>query len=291
MISIIIPVRNEERYIGACLNAIRRQNDIGNEIDVIVIDSESEDRTAAIAEGHGAKVHRIPVAGFRHGRTRNLGASMSRGEVIVFLNGDAEPAGDDWLEKLIAPLADEQIVAAYSRQAPRPDAYGWEASLISRLYPEQSVTWAENRAGQGLWVVFSTVAAAVRRESWERLHFDDDIEIAEDQLWAEEMLRRGHAIRYVADSVVLHSHNYGFRDCLARFRQLGRVRSTRVSALSAPKLDLSSVFALAGLAMVDVLGELRRGRALLAMRAAAMSATRFAGYALGIVEARLAAGL
>lgn len=287
MISIVIPVRNEERYIGACLSAIARQGNTGHEIDVIVIDSESDDRTAAIAAEHGATVHSIPAADFRHGRTRNLGASMSRGEIIVFLNGDAEPVGDDWLEKLIAPLARENVVAAYSRQAPRPDANGWEASLIRRLYPEQPAMWTEARSGQGLWVVFSTVAAAVGRETWERLPFDDEIEIAEDQLWAEEMLRSGRAIHYVPDSVVLHSHNYGYRDCVARYRQLGRVRSTRVSAVSAPKLDLSSVFALAGLAVRDVLGELRRGRVLSALRAAAASAARFAGYALGIVDARL----
>src|SRR5262245_24014580 len=49
-VSVIVPVRNEARNLGRCLNSLRR---VG---EVYVIDSQSEDTTVEIARSYGAKV-------------------------------------------------------------------------------------------------------------------------------------------------------------------------------------------------------------------------------------------
>ncbi len=49
-VSVLIPAKNEESNLPACLSSVARANEI------FVVDSQSEDRSVEIAEGHGAKV-------------------------------------------------------------------------------------------------------------------------------------------------------------------------------------------------------------------------------------------
>jgi len=286
VISVVIPTKNEAERIGRCLEAIARQELDDHDVQVIVIDSGSEDDTVQIAEAHSATVHRITAEEFGHGRTRNLGACLSNGEAIVFLNADAEPVGERWLSALITPLNKDRVVATFSRQVARPDANPWEASLLGHLYPATPATWSMAHPAKGLRVVFSTVAGAVTRQAWERHPFDHTIDIAEDQQWAEETLRSGYSIRYTPDSVVVHSHNYGLRNSWIRYRRLGRVRATRVSTVAGPGVGLSSSLGLARLAASDVLGELRRGHVMSSLHAGAANGSRILGYIAGIAEGR-----
>ncbi len=86
-ISIIIPTLNEEENIAACLSSTGGAKNI----ERIVVDGGSRDRTPAIAEVMGAKVLASP-----RGRAvqMNAGAREASGEMLVFLHADTRlPAG------------------------------------------------------------------------------------------------------------------------------------------------------------------------------------------------------
>ena len=90
-ISVIIPAFNEARYLPATLESIRRasehlRSNTGVDVEVIVVDNNSTDETASVAEDMGATVVREPVQGI--GRSRNRGASVATGEVLVFVDAD-----------------------------------------------------------------------------------------------------------------------------------------------------------------------------------------------------------
>ena len=53
-ISLLIPARNEEGFIGNCLRSLINQDH--DNMEIIVLDDHSTDRTRAIIESHGAKV-------------------------------------------------------------------------------------------------------------------------------------------------------------------------------------------------------------------------------------------
>src|SRR5215472_4353492 len=57
-LTVIVPARNEEDCIGACLESLVRQSDetfqLGRDWELIVVDDDSTDRTAEIARGHPA---------------------------------------------------------------------------------------------------------------------------------------------------------------------------------------------------------------------------------------------
>lgn len=58
-------------------------------LEVLVIDSGSRDHSVDIARAAGVSVLEIEPASFGHGRTRNMGAPRTSGELVGFLTQDA----------------------------------------------------------------------------------------------------------------------------------------------------------------------------------------------------------
>lgn len=87
MISFIVPAHNEERLLGATLQAINAVAQALEEpCEVIVVDDGSTDRTADIGREHGAQV--VAVAHRQIAATRNAGARAARGDVFIFVDAD-----------------------------------------------------------------------------------------------------------------------------------------------------------------------------------------------------------
>ncbi|MBW2974640.1 glycosyltransferase [Candidatus Woesearchaeota archaeon] len=83
MLSIIIPAYNEEHYLPALLSSIKKQN-LKN-IEIIVADNSSRDRTRQIARKFGC---RVVKGGKRPGIGRNNGAKIAKGSLLLFLDAD-----------------------------------------------------------------------------------------------------------------------------------------------------------------------------------------------------------
>jgi len=83
-ISIIVPAHNEEAYLGATLDALRRQR--YPDYEVVVVANGCDDRTADVAR---EKCDRLVVLKEKSlGVARNLGARMATGELLIFLDAD-----------------------------------------------------------------------------------------------------------------------------------------------------------------------------------------------------------
>lgn len=86
--SIIIPTYNSERTIDICLKSIRKQT--YPNIEVIVVDNYSTDRTREIAENYGGKVI-LCRAG--RSKAKNIGLNLAGGEFVLFVDSDMELPG------------------------------------------------------------------------------------------------------------------------------------------------------------------------------------------------------
>ena len=87
-ISIIIPVLNEERYLGTLLSHLEQNSDPERIEEILCVDGGSHDNTFGVAEKHGARtIHS------KRGRARqmNLGAKHAKGEILYFLHADTLP--------------------------------------------------------------------------------------------------------------------------------------------------------------------------------------------------------
>lgn len=87
MISFIIPAYNEERELPAALAAIHRAaQEAAQPYEIIVVDDDSTDATAALARRAGARV--IPVRHRQIAAVRNAGARAAEGEIFFFVDAD-----------------------------------------------------------------------------------------------------------------------------------------------------------------------------------------------------------
>jgi rhamnosyltransferase len=170
-------------------------------------------------------VHEIPAAEFHHGRTRNLGAELARGEIIVWTTHDAYPDSDEWLERLTAPLRSDEpdVAGVYGRQVAHHDASPPERHFLDFLYgttPRLQRAATEDELTMET-TLFSNANSAMPRRLLLDNPFAGDILIAEDQDWSRRMLLAGKAIRYVPEAAVRHSHPYTIFTAFRRFFESG----------------------------------------------------------------------
>lgn len=225
-VSVVIPAKNGRPTLGPCLAAVLAQ-DYAGQVDVLVIDSGSTDGTLDdIRAQPSVTLHQIPPLAFDHGDTRNLGAGLTSGELIVFLVQDAEPVGSHWLSQLVQNFEDPQVAGAFSRILPRPDAgplvqrgcqgdlcFGTERIETRMQRPEQ---WAQLSPHElRLAVNFNDVSSCVRRSVWERLPLVAGM-FGEDIRFARSAIESGFTIVFDPLSEVLHSHEYDASTVAAR---------------------------------------------------------------------------
>ncbi len=216
-VSILFVTKNGERYLGAILRRIQEQQGNFRLAEIIAVDSGSRDQTLSILEEHAVRIMRIPAQTFGHGRTRNLAASYARGDYLVFLTQDATPANTNWLDKLLAPLlVDPLIAGAYSRHVPRPSCHPMEWRRIvqeelSGMRDSRTNSLVDNPVyarNPAFYYFFTNVSSVIRHHIWSQIPLPE-VEFGEDQLWAKKVLEAGYKTAYCADSVVYHSHGYG----------------------------------------------------------------------------------
>lgn len=96
-ISIILPVRNEEKFIERCLKSIVKQDYPKNKFEILVIDGMSEDKTRKIVKNLQENNKNIML--FNNSKKTvpyalNIGIKKARGEVIIRVDGHSEIAKD-----------------------------------------------------------------------------------------------------------------------------------------------------------------------------------------------------
>jgi rhamnosyltransferase len=221
---VVIPTKNAARSIDRVLSAVFRQ-DYPPGFEVLVVDSGSDDETLDIAARYPARTLAIQPSEFNHGGTRNLGAESTRGEYIVFLTHDAEPAGDRWLANLVAPFAgDREIAGCFGRHTANTTSDPIDARNLERHFAnfgDQTRVFRLEPGkdyGDSQWMYdfFSDNNSALRRTVW-REHPFPITNMAEDQQWARLVMKVGYAKAYVPDAVVMHSHSYPAREWLRRW--------------------------------------------------------------------------
>ena len=83
-VTVLLPTRNEEEAIGATIYAIPR--DWCKDLEIMIVDGSSTDRTRVIALEKGARVHLEPRKGY--GRAYRTGFEVAKGDVIVTMDAD-----------------------------------------------------------------------------------------------------------------------------------------------------------------------------------------------------------
>ena len=90
LISVIVPIYNQEKYVAECLDSLFSQG--GERVEFILIDDGSTDRSAAICADHIARsgVNARLLRQANHGllKTREIGLGQTTGEYVLFVDSD-----------------------------------------------------------------------------------------------------------------------------------------------------------------------------------------------------------
>ncbi len=109
LVSVVIPVWNEDRNMAALLGSIVDQTYPSDRLEILVCDGMSEDRTREIVEGFRSE-HAAPTVRVLDNPRRkqesalNIGVRAARGELILRLDGRSRPARD-YIERCVEVLS------------------------------------------------------------------------------------------------------------------------------------------------------------------------------------------
>ncbi len=110
LVSIIIPVYNEEKVIADCLKSLKEQS--WQNLEIIIVDDGSTDKSPQIVKAFGAT-----LLGQKHkgpGPARNLGAKRAKGQILVFVDADMT-FEKDFIKDLIAPIIEDKTIGTFSK--------------------------------------------------------------------------------------------------------------------------------------------------------------------------------
>ena len=195
LVSIIIRTKNEERWISACLRAGFGQT--YNNIEVIIVDNKSSDRTVCRAKEFSVKI--ISIERFFPGKAINDGVLASSGEYIVCLSAHCIPVNEFWLENLIKDLDMDNVAGVYGRQEP--------LSFTSDVDKRDLMTvFGLDKKIQVKDSFFHNANSAFRKDVWEKYPFDNELSNIEDRVWGRQVINDAMNIVYEPSASVYHWH-------------------------------------------------------------------------------------
>lgn len=212
-VSVIIPAYRAEHQLPVILGSIAYPP--GHDVEIIVVDDGSDDRTAEVAREAGCRVVELaqnsgPAA------ARNAGAQAANGEILVFTDADVE-FYPDTLERTVGVLiAHPECAAAVGNLSTDLPIQG----LLSR-YKNLYTHYSYVGCGPWLTVTFTSLTA-VRADAFWDCGGMPDIHPNEDRAFGMALTRHGHRIRFDPSLVVRHHHQYGIREFIRMEFQRGR---------------------------------------------------------------------
>ena len=208
-IAIIMRSFNDAEVIQGTLEALSKQT--LRQFELWNFDSTSTDGTLEIIRkfNHPDRIRLNDSANYNPGRILNEAVATVDADILVFLNSDATPQNKYWLEQLIEPLMDPTVGAVFGRQIARPDCRSLFVKDTERAFGDgsESARWAH---------FFSMANSAARKTVLDRFPFETAIGYSEDIEWSYRIRLNGYRVRYTADSVAMHSHNYTLKQSFKR---------------------------------------------------------------------------
>ena len=214
-VSVVIPTFNAGLEFRWLLRKLRSQKGLGR-LEIVIVDSGSQDQTVTWAKEAGCRVVEISQTEFSHSHARNLGAAHASSDYLIFMVQDAYPIGEYWAYGMLRYLMDHAesgLVAASCSEYSRSDSDMMYDSMIDTHYRflgchEQDrigdYQGADHMALRSRGQL-SDVACLISREIFGKYGYQGDY--AEDLDLGIRLIKDGHRVAMLASVKVVHSHN------------------------------------------------------------------------------------
>jgi hypothetical protein len=197
MVSVIIRTKNEERWIAQCIKKIKSQSI--TDIEIVLVDNKSTDKTITRARHEFPGIKVIELDEYRPGLAINEGIRASAGHYIAILSSHCLPVDENWLQHLMDNLNQPLVAGVYGRQIPMR----FTSSVDKR---DLLLTFGLDKRLQKKDSFFHNANSMIRRETWEKYPFDENITNIEDRVWGKMMIEAGYTLVYEPEAAVHHYH-------------------------------------------------------------------------------------
>lgn len=204
-VSIIIRTKDSSSIIEQTLKALFSQS--FQDFDVIIVDSGSKDKTLEKCSKYKHTLTKIKAHEYHPGKVLNSVLQKCHSNVVVFLNSDCVMLHNNTLQNLLNGIESKNIHAVFARQVSRPEACSW----VKRDY---EVSFPAGKKPE--WMHFSLPLAAIKKEVWKEVPFYTQAWASEDSKWAIDIKQKGYHVQYINNALVMHSHNYSYKQLFNR---------------------------------------------------------------------------
>lgn len=210
--SVVIRTYNEQKYLDRLLTGVTAQKSDLVEIEAVIVDSGSTDKTLEIAARHNCRVTHIKKEDFTFGRSLNVGCEFADGDFLIFVSGHCFPVNNNWVHELVKPLAEGHADYSYGKQEGAETTKFSEYQHFNKFFPECSQIPQEG-------FFCNNANAAVTRKTWKKYKFDEALTGLEDMFLAKQLVADGGKVAYVASAPVYHIHNESWKQVKTRYER------------------------------------------------------------------------
>jgi succinoglycan biosynthesis protein ExoA len=266
-VSVIVPARNEERYIGGCLSRLLGQDYPAQRLEILVVDCASEDRTREVVSAL-QREQSAPSPALRllddPGRERttalNAGIRAAAGEVIMRVDARCV-VPPDYVRRCVDALFGTGADNAGGMQHPIAASPMQEAIGAAMSHPF-GVGDAQFRVGKKSGFVDTVYLGAFRRKVFETVGLFDELVpvLSEDSDINQRIRDRGGKVYLDTEIRVSYYPREHLRELLALYFRYGVARAGNVRKhrrLTAWRQAVPPLF-VAGLALLAALASVQR---------------------------------
>jgi len=190
-VSVIIPLFNEEAYVGLTLKALQEVNYPRDLYEVIVVDNGSTDRSREIASSFD--VNLIEEPDLKVGGVRNAGANVAKGDIFAFLDSDCL-IQKEWISASVERLKTAEVGAVGGNGMLRPDPTWVETAWVIDNFPIKSRV---NSLGGGSFILTKQLFLQCGG-------FDPSLNAGEDTKLSKAITERGYQLEFVPSCAIIH---------------------------------------------------------------------------------------
>lgn len=212
-LSIVIPIRNEEQFIGDTLAALASQDYPLDRFELLVVDGQSIDSTREVVSGFmeahpDLNIHLLENPGLLSSRARNIGIKAAQGQLVAVIDGHVYIPND----KLFATMeraATENKALCLSRPAPLdvPTIKGGLPFWIAMARK----TWLGHSSRSYIYKEFTgfvdpvSAGFAYDRSVFDKVgYFDENFDAAEDVEFHYRLKKAG-ILSYIEPGLLIYS--------------------------------------------------------------------------------------
>ena len=223
IISVIVPVWNDEKRIGHCIEALQRQSLALELFEIIVVDNGSTDATSSVVARYpGVILLKEPQPGSY--AARNTGLAHARGEYVAFTDSDCVPE-PNWLETGLDTVQRQEGIGIVAGQIAFLDPTG-AYSRACLNYERHLSMRQEDNAKSGFVITANWFS---RRDILlERGGFDPTLKSGGDHELSKQVSKSGLRTVYLPTAIVVHPPRTQIAEITGKARRVvgGRWAST-----------------------------------------------------------------